>query len=555
MRRLFAIAVMAASACAHRPAGVVRFKNEEPVARVDDRKNIAEPEAYEETLTPYYMDVFAVRRFTRWTELREHHRAQNVNALDEVPDSTWFTNRIGVREVSTEELLAGPGDGTTPQKSKPFIVSRMKVGGKSVGFVAKDSAGHKFLLKFDTKGFPEIETGADVVGQRLFWALGFNVPDDEVVTFKRDELTIAPDAKNRDAFGKDIPLTDKDVDKNLKLVDIAEDGTIRGLTSGFIPGKILGGFTVEGTRSDDPNDTVAHQNRREVRGSLLFYAWIGDIDTKKMNTLDVWQTDRSDENIRYIRHYFVDFGKSFGAWREELKLPYDGYAATLDWGQMGKSLITAGFWPRPWEKVIYPGLRGVGWFERTTFDPDDFRGAYPYYPHTQMDWSDAFWAAKLIMRFSTDQIRAAVEAGRYSDPKSSAYLVRTLVERQRKIGQVWFRRVAPLDGIRLSADTKSICFDDLLNRYDFATGDTTYIATAYDYNGEPTGWRAEAHRGKHSDIVCMKQFVMAKTDYTIVELKVQRASAIDGPDLKPVLVHVATSPDGVPRVIGIWREH
>ena len=34
--------------------------------------------------------------------------AQNVNTLDEVPDSSWFTNRHGVRRMSREELVRGP---------------------------------------------------------------------------------------------------------------------------------------------------------------------------------------------------------------------------------------------------------------------------------------------------------------------------------------------------------------------------------------------------------------------------------------------------------------
>jgi len=34
-------------------------------------------------------------------------RAMNVNSLDEVPDSSWFTNRIGRREMSIAEIVGG----------------------------------------------------------------------------------------------------------------------------------------------------------------------------------------------------------------------------------------------------------------------------------------------------------------------------------------------------------------------------------------------------------------------------------------------------------------
>ena len=35
-------------------------------------------------------------------------QAQNINTIDEVPDSSWFTNRIVARPVTLEELARGP---------------------------------------------------------------------------------------------------------------------------------------------------------------------------------------------------------------------------------------------------------------------------------------------------------------------------------------------------------------------------------------------------------------------------------------------------------------
>ena len=35
-------------------------------------------------------------------------RAVNVNTMDEVPDSSWFTNRIGVRDMPVAEIVRGP---------------------------------------------------------------------------------------------------------------------------------------------------------------------------------------------------------------------------------------------------------------------------------------------------------------------------------------------------------------------------------------------------------------------------------------------------------------
>src|SRR5262245_13291748 len=38
-------------------------------------------------------------------------RAQNVNTIDEVPDSSWFTNRIGTRALTIDEIVRGPNVG------------------------------------------------------------------------------------------------------------------------------------------------------------------------------------------------------------------------------------------------------------------------------------------------------------------------------------------------------------------------------------------------------------------------------------------------------------
>ena len=38
----------------------------------------------------------------------------NVNTLDEVPDSSWFTNRLGTRVMTADEVETGPVAGTGP---------------------------------------------------------------------------------------------------------------------------------------------------------------------------------------------------------------------------------------------------------------------------------------------------------------------------------------------------------------------------------------------------------------------------------------------------------
>ena len=62
-------------------------------------------------------------------------RAQNLNTIDEVPDSTWFTNRLGTVPVTVDELVKGPGSGTgpaaLPSKLRNGLPSTESVGGQS----------------------------------------------------------------------------------------------------------------------------------------------------------------------------------------------------------------------------------------------------------------------------------------------------------------------------------------------------------------------------------------------------------------------------------------
>ena len=50
---------------------------------------------------------FVVNTFASLSE-RRNVRALNINTLDQVPDSSWFTNRIGQDELPTADLVQGP---------------------------------------------------------------------------------------------------------------------------------------------------------------------------------------------------------------------------------------------------------------------------------------------------------------------------------------------------------------------------------------------------------------------------------------------------------------
>ena len=184
-----------------------RFANAPAATRVNDQRDVAEKPAEREFLhSVYHYDGLVQRRLGRAFELPRTQRALGTNALDEVPDSTWFTNRSGVRELTLDELRTGPAKVGSPEPHKPWTIRSTKTGGSEPGLMASDARGVKFLLKFDKQGLPEQETATHVIVGKLLWACGFNVTEDHVVYFRPEELVLAPDAVVKDVFGNKRPM-------------------------------------------------------------------------------------------------------------------------------------------------------------------------------------------------------------------------------------------------------------------------------------------------------------------------------------------------------------
>ncbi|HUE38633.1 MAG TPA: hypothetical protein VMR29_03970, partial [Candidatus Binatia bacterium] len=107
--------------------------------------------------------------------------AANVNALDEVPDSTWFTNRHAREHLSVAALERGPNLGPPPAADGPLVVLSGKELGTQPGFWMRDSTGAIYLVKFDPRGYPDLATAAEVVSSKILYALGWNVAEYHLV--------------------------------------------------------------------------------------------------------------------------------------------------------------------------------------------------------------------------------------------------------------------------------------------------------------------------------------------------------------------------------------
>ncbi len=446
-----------------------KFFPDDPVRVDDGQLDVAEPPA----------DIELSDLFDRFGNIlvdfgaKEPTEAQNVNTLDEVPDSPWFTNRHGAERLSLAELRRGPDTGDGPDLRTPWRIFQSKVGGVTPGFQIIDGRGDRYIIKFDPPGSPELSSAAEIIGTKLFHAIGYHTPENYIVRVDPESgLAIEPGTMMADEFDDEVPLTPELLRRMLRRYPRLPDGRIRVAASKYLEGRPLGPFRYYGSRSDDPNDVVPHEHRRELRGLRLFAAWTNHDDTRAQNTQDSWV---AADGLRFIRHYLIDFGSAFGSAGFDVQPPDLGFQYWLDLDEVKRNALSFGLrtptyrrveWPR------FPEYGAVGRWEAKAYDPAAWHSDYPNPAFVRMTDRDAFWAAKILMRFTREELRAIVETGEFSDPRHAEYFLDVLVERQRKTADEYLNRMNPIDEFQV-ADGR-LRFANLSERYGFATPGAVY---------------------------------------------------------------------------------
>jgi hypothetical protein len=368
--------------------------------------------------------------------------AANVNVLDEVPNSSWFTNRLGLFPLEPETVARGPLTVAGPDVSTPWTVVGAKTEGVTPGFTIEDGRGDTYFVKFDPPGYLGMASAAGVVSGRILYAAGYNVPEDFVVTFDREQLVLAEDVEFTDPDGRERIMAVADLDSVLARVDRLPDGSWRALASRRLTGDWMGPFDWKGRRSDDPNDHVNHEDRRELRGLRMLSAWLCHYDTKQGNTLDMYV---EEDGRHFLRHYLLDFASSLGAGALG-PYPMACHEYTVDLVRILGRAVTLGTRQDVWRQLDPPeGLEEVGYFESETFEPMAFKPLEPNSAFANLTDRDGYWASKIITAFTDEHLEAVVAQGRYPRPAVARYIARVLGERRDRIGRFFFDRVPPLD--------------------------------------------------------------------------------------------------------------
>jgi hypothetical protein len=516
MRMLIAT-VVATTACG---GATTRFPLREPFARDTDLDAVSvacrpdpspkEPNRVDcyprEYVSPYVwdrIDTTVFGRLSRILSLDLIGEARNANSLDEVADSSWFENRPA---ATPAEKAAGA---CTPEDALPsdvadgsWLIDHGKDNGSTVGFRVKVPGKGVYLLKADDPAAPELASAASVIGAAIYHAAGFETSCEQIVYVRREQFTLAPGLVVMANDGTPHPFDDAAL--TAALASLPRRGSLRRMqASKWLPGVAIGPFRYENTRDDDPNDIVRHEDRRELRGSRVLAAWLDHWDAREQNSMDVWLA-RDPANKRSspgsVRHYQIDTSDVFGQPMEPATLAKRlGHSYEIDLRDIAVDFVTLGLVSRPWDRAA--SVRGhelFGFFTANDFDPAAWKPAYPNPAFLRMTERDGAWMARLIARFSPEDIHALAAAGQFTDPRETEYLAQVLLARQQRIFARYLTQLSPIVDVHAEADGR-VCAVDLARLRGVFAADKFRYRVVETAGGRRTSLTAELRDG---GVVC-----------------------------------------------------
>jgi hypothetical protein len=419
----------------------------------DDDPLIQEPppRAVRDAASRKLSDYYDILKHTLATPGEKQSRkaiipAQGINTLGDPMEGTWWETRHYWSRMTLAELERGPGGNAAPAVDGRWKVVSAKTEGITPGFVMLDSRNRRYYVKFDPPSNPEMATGADQIALRIFYALGYHVPENYLVYFRPEILDPGADAAIEDKFGRKHRMTSRDLSEILLRVHQGSDGRYRATASLALPGKTIGPYRYYGTRKDDPNDVVPHEHRRDLRGMHLACALINHDDSRSINTVDALEDGPLG---KFVKHYQLDFGSALGSGSDKVNSPRSGGEYLFGWKEAAIQMVTLGLAVPRWARAHYPDLKAVGRFESAVFDAERWFPEYPNPAFLNRLPDDEFWMAKQIVNLRDEDIRCIVKTAEYSDPRASEWVARCLIERRDKIGRASFAKVLPLDRFEL----------------------------------------------------------------------------------------------------------
>ena len=318
------------------------------VRRVEGRRTIEDTNGYD----------FVVNTFGKPGERRDV-RALNVNTVDEVPDSSWFTNRIGRRDDVVAEIVRGPGSASTASRSTAGSSSGGKGSGVQPGFRMTDPSGQLYQIEVDPPSNPELASGGrdhrhgllprvrlsrrrGLSGRARSRVARHRRDGDHARSAQRQAPRAAatrsgPGVRARRAAAERPAIACSSADSRRASRSATSATTARGPT-------------IRTTSS-------LHEHRRELRGARVFGAWLNHDDSRGINSLDMLETTNGRA---WVKHYMFDFGSILGSGTVFAQRHRAGNEYIFEQRPGWLTLATLGLYIRPWMPIDYPGRAAVG---------------------------------------------------------------------------------------------------------------------------------------------------------------------------------------------------
>ena len=345
----------------------------------------------------------------------------NINTIDEVPDSNWFTNRILRAAADDRGAVARPADRRRARRRAVDGRSGRSSAGVAPGFTMRDAERRVVVrLVRRRRAIREAATGAiagrqqDLLGARLL--AGRELPGRACAPSSSSSPTAAmvtpPSGQATGRCDDERPATTCCGART--AAPTARYRAHRGARAARASS--LGGFRYYGTRPDDPNDVVPHEHRRELRALKVFGAWTNLVDMKAGNTLDT-----RDHRERPQRRAALPAGRRLDV-RHRRQRPARvltrAGSTSIEGGARVEAPRHAGLLPRSrGRRPTTTRIRAIGRFEGDAFDPRTWKPRVPTAAFLRARADDNFWAARRVMAFTDEMIRAVgARPAQYSDP-------------------------------------------------------------------------------------------------------------------------------------------
>ena len=298
-----------------------------------------------------------------------------------------------------------------------------------------------WFVSFDAAGHPEAATGAIVVANRIFWALGYWQVENYLVTVNPDDVVIGDLVGVHAVVGQEAADEER---RSRRRLPARPSNRLR------LP------CCCGASRAGTPRRRVSvrrHPPRRSQRcRSARTPARAAG--TESLRRVDEPGGHEGGQHARHrrviedgrgiVRHYLQDVGSTFGTGANGPREYDEGWEYLFDGELARKRLARLGFFIEPWQTVRYVENPAIGRFEGQEFEPAGWKPRVPTAAFLRARSDDTFWAARRVAAFTDEMIRAVVKVGGYSDPAAEALLGDVLIQRRDKIAAHYLAAINPL---------------------------------------------------------------------------------------------------------------